>query len=292
MQQATYSEDDFARLVPHPLAEDNKYSRGIVHVVGGSTLYPGAAALAARAAQRTGAGYTQVWCAQESVHDVRAGRPSLVVRPWDKHALASALGRDETRNATVLVGPGTESADDITLSLLKIALNTTLPLVVDAGALGTLAAHARIDLARQLDARRKANAPLVLTPHAGEAARLCDGIGERPTSPDEIAIALAHGYRAVVALKGPDTIIADNGTLYRMQEGTAALAKAGTGDVLAGIIAALLAQGLNAFDAAALGTLLHARAGACAAQTYSDIGVIPEDVIERVPEAAMRIGRG
>lgn len=127
MEPSTYTEANFARLVPHPGAEDNKYSRGIVHIVGGSGTYPGAAALAARAAQRSGAGYTQVWSAPDTVHDVRAGRPSLVVRPWDSLDLARALRRDASRNAAVLVGPGTDGSDVVTRDLLEIALDSRLP---------------------------------------------------------------------------------------------------------------------------------------------------------------------
>lgn len=125
----------------------------------------------------------------------------------------------------------------------------------------------------------------MLTPHAGEARRLCEGIGENPGSASDIAEVLARAYHAIVALKGPDTLIVGNGRRYLMREGTPALAKAGTGDVLAGIVAALLAQGLDAFDAAALGTLLHARAGSCAAEKLTDVSVIPEDVIAFIPEA-------
>lgn len=285
MEPITYAEVDFARLVPHPGVEDNKYSRGIVHIVGGSVTYPGAAALAARAAQRSGDGYTQVWSAPDAVHDVRAGRPSLVVRPWDSLDLARALRRDASRNAAVLVGPGTDGSDVVTRDLLEIALDSRLPTVVDAGALGALAALAAERSPQQLDARLGNNAPLVLTPHAGEARRLCEGIGENPGSASDIAEVLARAYHAIVALKGPDTLIVGNGRRYLMREGTPALAKAGTGDVLAGIVAALLAQGLDAFDAAALGTLLHARAGSCAAEKLTDVSVIPEDVIAFIPEA-------
>ncbi len=88
---------------------------------------PGAAALAARAAQRSGAGYTQVWSAPDAVHDVRAGRPSLVVRPWDSLDLARALRRDASRNAAVLVGPGTGGSDVVTRDLLEIALDSPPP---------------------------------------------------------------------------------------------------------------------------------------------------------------------
>ncbi len=285
MKPIAYAEEDLARLIPRPNANDNKYSRGIVHVVGGSETFPGAAAMAARAAQRCGAGYTQVWCAPGSVHDVRAGRPSLVVRPWDPPALAEALRRDAARNAAVLVGPGTDGGDEITRKLLEVVLESDLPVVADAGALGALAPLATHGAAPRLEARLASKIPLVLTPHAGEARTLCAGIGANPGSAIDVAETLAGAYRAIVMLKGPDTLIVGCEKRYLMQEGTPALAKAGTGDVLAGIVAALLAQHVDAFDAACLGALLHARAGKHAAAKLTDVSVIPEDVIAHIPDA-------
>ena len=95
MAELSFSDADLAALIPLPKSNANKYTRGTLNVVGGSAQYPGAAVLASRAGQRAGAGYTQVWCAPESVATVRAGGPSLVVRAWDEQALDQALRKAE-----------------------------------------------------------------------------------------------------------------------------------------------------------------------------------------------------
>ncbi|MGN0301693.1 MAG: NAD(P)H-hydrate dehydratase, partial [Anaerotardibacter sp.] len=114
----TYSDSEIAGLIPYPDSDDNKYSRGVVHVVGGSEQYPGAAVLAACASQRMGAGYTQVWCHEQSIHDVRAGHPSLVVGSWDKDVLATKLLSTRNKPLAVLIGPGMGSNSEEEQALL------------------------------------------------------------------------------------------------------------------------------------------------------------------------------
>ncbi|MGN0302353.1 MAG: NAD(P)H-hydrate dehydratase, partial [Anaerotardibacter sp.] len=140
-----------------------------------------------------------------------------------------------------------------------------------------------------LKARAEQSIPLIITPHLGEAARLCKAAGVETQTQEEKASQLAKAYGATVVLKGPDTIIADESQWYVMTKGTAALAKAGTGDVLAGMIAALLAQELSAFDASCLGSTLHAVAGVCAASQLTEICVTPEDVVSHIPAAIAHV---
>lgn len=307
----------FAKLLPHPRADHNKYSRGFVHLIGGSALYPGAAALAAGASQRMGTGYTQVWCSPDSVHDVRSGHSSLVVRPWEASQLANALARERARKAAILIGPGFGTDAQEEAALVHIALDAWLPTVIDGGALGILAEAYRsgtfatrsAEQEERSDASHSAcdtshnarntgkhpqhgsnkSRPLILTPHAGEAARLCEAAGIHATDQEAIAAQLAEAYDAVVVLKGPVTVISDATKRAIMDQGGPELAKAGTGDVLAGMICALLAQGLAAFDAAALGCLLHAMAGRAAARSLTDISVIPEDVVAAIPTAILEL---
>ena len=99
------------------------------------------------------------------------------------------------------------------------------------------------------------------------------------------AKALAQAYEAIIVLKGPDTYISDGDAVVAMTQGTPALAKAGTGDALAGIISALLAQQVPALDACVLGATLHAEAGSIAARKWAELSVIPEDVVQAIPEA-------
>ena len=333
MAELHFSDADLAALIPLPKWDTNKYTRGTLNVVGGSAQYPGAAVLASRAGQRAGAGYTQVWCAPESVATVRAGGPSLVVRAWDEQALDQVLQKAETsagHRMAVLIGCGFSGEDSQEIQLLRTVLAREIPVVVDAGALSGLArlmASEGFDFLRAR-AASGAGAPLVLTPHAGEASRLMGALnrdyidswqnanqdkqenaeqnerqeGHRSVSRESWAGAcresqaditqqivaarlLADAYAATVVLKGPETVVAHGGDTYLMDKGTPALAKAGTGDVLAGIIAALLAQGLSPVQAAVLGTRLHADAGNEAARRVGVVSVIPEDVIDCIPAA-------
>jgi hydroxyethylthiazole kinase-like uncharacterized protein yjeF len=268
---------DFVWFAPAPDA--NKYSRGKLVVVAGSSRYPGAAVLAARASQRMGAGYTEVVTAEEAVEIVRLSSPSLVVRPfssWDV-AIDSPEAR-EGRPCAICMGPGfvpgARRSDELALRVLK---NARCPVLVDGGALTSIGTAKGV---KRLQKRAKSGFPTVITPHGGEAARLASALGVDATAPD-----LAHALNAIVVLKGPDTYISDGDRTALMCEGTAALAKAGTGDVLAGMIAALLAQGIDPFDAAVTGATVHARAGIAAAERFTSVSVVAEDLIDAIPAA-------
>lgn len=280
-----YDAERLAALLPGPASDVHKYSRGKLVVIGGAAAYPGAACLAAAASQRMGAGYTEVLCAPESVSAVRAFRPSLVVRSWEALAPSSFAAARSGRPVAYAVGSGFDAADDASEAkrLVHRALkHAHAPLLVDGGGLATLAS----DKGRRLMRRRFVNGwPTVITPHAGEAARLAAPL-ELPTDDQgELARLLALAYGAIAVVKGPDTFISDGDEVVRVDEGTAALAKAGTGDVLAGMLGALLAQGLNPFDASVLAVTLHARAGRLAADRLTAISVIAEDVVAMIPAA-------
>lgn len=293
-----------AALLPWPAPDANKYTRGKLVLVAGSAAFPGAACLAAAAGERAGAGYTEVYCAGKAMITVRASRPSLVVRDWRGWHPGRALrgtsspapgtpgGRPGHPEACV-IGCGMDAADASCTALVMETVRAFAgPLLVDGGALGLLACETGLRLARE---RAEEGLPLVLTPHGGEAARLARaaGVGPEPGDPSpsplpaaDLAQQLARAFHAVVALKGPDTYIADaDGTVEVMDRGTAALAKAGTGDVLAGIVGALLAQRLAPRDAAALGCALHAEAGRIAADALTAICASAEDVVEALPGA-------
>ncbi len=292
-----YLESEIAGLIPYPDDADNKYSRGVVHVVGGSERYPGAAVLAAGASQRMGAGYTQVWCHENSIHDVRAGHPSLVVGNWDKDELGEKLLSSRNKPIAVLIGPGMGANAEQEKALLEVVLACEVPTVIDGGAIGHLAdfymhkAFCGEPLLGEgfLQERAKRDIPLIITPHLGEAARLCKAAGIEAQAQEDQAKKLAKAYGATVVLKGPDTVIANESQWYCMTQGTAALAKAGTGDVLAGMIAALLSQELTAFDSSCLGSVLHAKAGNLAARELTEICVTPEDVISFIPAAIAHV---
>ena len=133
--------------------------------------------------------------------------------------------------------------------------------------------------------------PTIITPHGGEAAALANVFSIPTDDPQDLALMLSQAYGAITVLKGPDTYITDGDGIYCMDKGTPALAKAGTGDVLAGIIGGLLAQGLGPIESCVLGTTLHARAGVLAAEDYSEIAVCAEEVIRYLPNAIFEAKR-
>lgn len=278
-----------AALAPWPDPQANKYTRGKLSLVAGAAAYPGAACLAGAAAERAGAGYTEVFCAGESLLAVRSFRPSLVARDWREWHPARQEARRSDRTGACVIGCGFDGDARQRELVAETVRAATGPVLIDGGAIGLMADKAGQRLARERAERGVG--PLVLTPHGGEAARLARGAElEGALGGPELAVGLARAYRALIVLKGPITFIADaEGIVETMGRGTAALAKAGTGDVLAGIIGALLAQGLAPRDAAALGCALHAEAGRAAAQELTEICVSAEDVIAALPQAVRAI---
>jgi NAD(P)H-hydrate epimerase len=241
---------DVSEWLPRRATDAHKWHAAVL-VVAGSPGMTGAAHLAAAAAQRVGAGMVRV--ASPGVRDDPA-RPTeavgmgLPAAGWAEDVLEAA-----TRYQALLIGPGLGTGAPTPAAARDVLAGSTLPAVVDGDALSALGT----DVASVLEGR----AATVLTPHDGEFERLT---GARPGA-DRLAAArqLAATSGVTVLLKGPTTVVAGvDGRLRVITAGDARLATAGTGDVLSGIIAALLAQGLEPLDAAAAGAWLHARAGA------------------------------
>jgi hydroxyethylthiazole kinase-like uncharacterized protein yjeF len=271
--------------LPRRGAASTKFSSGHVLVAGGSRGLTGAPRMAAQAAMRAGAGYVTA-CVPASMQAILAsgGPPELMTRglPDDDDGLtvegvASVLDAGE-RGGALALGPGLGRGDGAVAFARALAREAKVALVLDADGLNAHAGRLG-DLAGR-------GAPTVLTPHAGELGRLLE------LDSDEIererlrcVRAAAEQARAVVVLKGDDTLIADpSGRVAVSPGGSPALATAGTGDVLTGVIAALLAQGLEAFTAAAAGVWLHAAAGREAARRQGAAeGVVASDVIAALP---------
>jgi len=277
--------------LPRRSASSTKFSSGHVFIVGGSRGLIGAPGMAAHASMRAGAGYLTA-CVPASLQGIlaSAGPPELMTRgladedgALAETAVASAL-KDTAREGTLALGPGLGRSDGASAFARRLARETSNALVLDADGLN---AHA--GLLRQLADRK---APTVLTPHAGELGRLLEldsaQVERQRLHHVRMAAQLAQ---AVVVLKGDDSLIADPGGRVAVSPGgSPALATAGTGDVLTGVIAALLAQRLDAFTAAAAGVWLHVVAGREAARRQgAPEGVIASDVIDALPVA--RAGR-
>lgn len=230
---------DVAARWPVPRASDDKYTQGVIGVLAGSAAYPGAAILCTGAAVAATSGMVRY--AGSAAAEVVSHWPEVVAAPS-----ANAAGRVQAW----VVGPGL-GTDEAGAAALWFALDTDLPVIVDADALTILAAHP--------DLVAKRDAPTVLTPHAGEFARLAG----HPPGQDRVAATrrLAEAFGATVLLKGNVTVIADpDGLTYLNPAGQAWAATAGSGDVLSGVIGALLAAGRPPGEAAAMAAFVHARA--------------------------------
>lgn len=272
--------------VPWPAADANKYSRGKLTIVAGSARYSGAAVLAALASQRMGAGYTEVVTDPSAVSLVRMASPSLVVRSEDDWKPSELKASTPEKPCAVCIGPGFAVDDDVAADLVaRVLKKAPCPVLVDGGGLARLATKKNL---KSLAERHAEGLSTIITPHGGEAARLAQSLGLPTGDAKRLAAGLSLATQAIVVLKGPDTYVSDGKRVERMTAGTPALAKAGTGDVLAGMIAAIVAQGVDAFNAAWLGASLHALAGVVAAETYTEISVVAEDVIAAIPQAIKR----
>jgi hydroxyethylthiazole kinase-like uncharacterized protein yjeF len=261
----------WARHWPVPSNDAHKYSRGAVLVASGSAEASGAARLAAVAALHAGAGIVTVACPPDAVPVVAAYRAALVVKAA-RDADAFAALAAEPRLRAMVVGPGL-GLDGAAAVRLRAALLSSAALVLDADAI-TLAARDP-ELSEAVGGRA---APTVLTPHEGEFARLFPALAG---SKLERARQAAKLSAAVVVLKGPDTVIASpDGRAAINANAPPHLATAGSGDVLAGIIAGLLAQAVPPFEAAAMGVHLHGRAGALAGP-----GLIADDLLPALRNA-------
>ncbi len=252
--------------------DTHKYRRGAVLVVAGGLAGVGAPRLGARAALRIGAGLATIACRPEALaaHAAR-GPDALMQRAMaDGAALERLLA--EKRLSAVLIGPAL-GLDGEAREAVAAVLRSSVPAVLDADALTILAGSAALT-ARRI-ARR--GAPCVLTPHEGEFARLFGESGGG--SKLERARRAAADIGAIVVLKGADTVIAaPDGRAAINTTGCPALATAGSGDVLGGMVAGLLAQGMPAFEAACAAVWLHGRAGEA-----RGVGLIADDLPEAIP---------
>ena len=263
----TISDADLDILAPRP-RDAHKGHFGHLLVIGGGTGMPGAARMAGLAALRTGAGKVTLAVDISNVDAVAAGSPELMVYPVeDPEDMDSIL-----ENVQVLaIGPGL-GREARGWKLVQAGLHARLPTVLDADALNLIAAATPLQLPHT-----------ILTPHPGEAARLLncetlDVVSDRPKAARE----LARRFDAIVVLKGAGTLVArPNGELRLCEAGNPGMATAGMGDVLTGVIAALLSQGAEPWEAACTGVLVHARAGDRAAD-FGERGLIASDVIDEL----------
>jgi NAD(P)H-hydrate epimerase len=273
-------EDSIAKNLPERLRNTHKGSYGWLLGVGSDLGMSGAVRLCGEAALRSGAGKVTLVTRPEHADGVNLTCPELMVRGMDRsESLAGLLARVDA----LVAGPGL-GRSGWSRELFTACLGSPAPLVLDADGLNLLA-----ELAPTLqDPDADLNLPLrrwVLTPHPAEAGRLLDRSaaavqGDRVTAAQE----LAARYQAVVVLKGCGTVVADADGRYAICPlGNPGMATAGTGDVLSGIVGALLAQGLDCWAAATTGVVAHAWAGDLAAAERGERGLLASDISRKLP---------
>jgi hydroxyethylthiazole kinase-like uncharacterized protein yjeF len=273
---------DVAATLPRPSAESDKYRRGVLGLVAGSEQYTGAAVLSTGGAIKGGAGMVRLVSAAPAVGVVRQHWPEAVLTTYDPDQPAQAI-HDAGRVQAWAIGPGIGTGETA-LALLATVLASDVPVLVDADGITVLAAHRDL-LSRQ--------APTLITPHAGELARLLNADrADIEARRLHYARAAAAELGITVLLKGSTTVIAepDAGRPVQVNStGSSWLATAGSGDVLSGLAGSLLAQGLPPPLAAAVAAYLHGMAGRLAAR---DAPIGASDLIGGIPAAIRAVTSG
>ena len=269
--------------LPKREAHGHKYSFGRALIIAGSEGFSGAPALAANACERSGAGLTQL-VVPRSIYSIAAARcDGAVVRPleadssgtFSRSASDAVLPLLADANAC-LIGPGLGRTEGVRALVLNVIRDTSCPLILDADALTLVGASSL----RLLD---KSRAPLIVTPHEGEFQRIGGDLSSGRLNG-------ASGFcgthqNVVLVLKGHGTLVSRGKNHAANLTGTAALAKGGTGDVLAGVLCALLAQGIEPLEAARSAVYLHGLAGDLAEAETGPYSLPPSDVIRYLPKA-------
>lgn len=284
--------------LPAPLSRRragvHKNQFGHVCVIAGSRRMLGAAALTSLAAMRAGAGLVTVGVPQ-SLNGIAQKKISNVVMTWplretkEQTLALAAWGQIEAawdKFNVFAIGPGLSAQESTQRLIRKLIAVCPKPIVIDADALDALCGH--LEILRQTETLK------ILTPHPGEMARLVH------RSKDDIeknrrqaAVEFARTYGCVLLLKGHRTVVASpDGKVYVNTTGNAGMATAGSGDVLTGMIAALVGQGLTVFEAAKCGAYLHGKAGDLAAQAKTKLAMIASDIIDNIPAVVKRIESG
>lgn len=268
---------DVQPLVQPRLASSHKGTYGHVAVIAGSPGRSGAAVLCARGAIRTGAGLVSVMTDPDTAKLVHAGSIESMTYA------GSDLNEFLRNKSAALVGPGLPDDEAAYANTRAIVSAIALPLLIDASGLNAFASRAN-----ELNPR---HLPRVITPHPGELARIL-GTDAKTINDDRIASAreAARVTQCVVVLKGHQTLVAEpDGHVFVNPAGNPGMAAGGMGDVLSGIIAALLARGIDPLDAACAGVYLHGLAGDMLKDEMGDIGLAAMDLAEKIPHAVQRV---
>ena len=278
MQAQVLTHTDVLSILPDRKPDSHKGDYGRILLLCGSVGYTGAAALAAMGALRSGAGLVFLGV-PESIYAIEAVKlTEAIVFPLPEkdgklsaEAIPQILERLPQMDA-VLIGPGLGRSEDTFLVTKAVLQSVVCPVVLDADGINVLTGH--------MDILRERHYPTILTPHAGEFARIYGEI-----KPDRISCAAAftREWDCILLLKGHETVITDGTECYVNHTGNPGMAVGGSGDVLAGMIAGLIGQGVEPLKAAACGAWLHGAAGDICAEEIGQYGMLPSDMLEVLP---------
>ena len=267
--------------LPPRAPDSHKGDFGRVLIVAGSRGMSGAAILCGSAALKAGAGLVEVAVPAEILPIVAAGNPcyTTAALPGDVPLTVLAAEHD-----VIAIGPGLGRGDAISATVADLVVNVEKPMVIDADGLNAL-----IGRVETLAAGKGLR---IITPHPGEFARLLQ-IDTKTVQANrrELAVDFALKHKCIVVLKGRGTIVTDGERVYENRTGNAGLAKGATGDVLTGVIAALLGQRLPAFEAAQLGVHVHGLAGDLARDQIGEVSMLATDVLDFLAPAIRQIQR-
>jgi len=277
------------KLAPRPV-EGHKGTFGRVLVVAGSIGMTGAAVLVGRAALRAGAGLVRVATARSALPIVASIEPSYTTLPLPEDAAGrvsakaiNAILNAAEENDIVAIGPGLGQSTGLH-SVVEILIEQEgLRLLIDGDGLN--------NLSKLSGWPKKRRADLVLTPHPGEMKRLWSGLfrEEMPKDRQQTAAQVAQSTQATVALKGAGTVVTDGQRVYVNTTGNPGMGTAGAGDVLTGVISALMGQGLSNFEATVLGVYVHGLAGDIVAAELGQVSLIATDLINALPQAFQKV---
>lgn len=273
-------------LVPPRTKDSYKGTYGYLLVIAGSPGLTGAACLTCEAALRAGAGMVTLGIPRSLNVAMEARLTETMTRPLPETASRSLSleGLDEierlaSRMQAVAVGPGLSTNPETQRLVRKIAARVDLPMIIDADGLSALVGR--------FDVMRSREKETIFSPHLGEMSRLTGlSIPEIEKDREQVAAAHAAKWKVEVILKGAPSLVATtDGALYVNTTGNSGMSTGGSGDVLTGILAAFLCQGVKAADAAILGTYLHGLAGDIAAKRFTEWGMVASDMIQCLPDA-------
>jgi len=271
--------------LPTRKPDAHKGDFGRVLAVVGSVGMTGAAVLCCEAALRSGCGLVRLVCPRSLNHVFEMKTTEVMTLPVEEspHGTISdkavkAILQEAKRFNCLAIGPGLGNNLYTQRLVRDLVRRCHFPIVLDADGINAISAEPQILLDHQ--------APLVITPHPGEMARLASkSIDEVQKKRRIIAVTFARAFDCVVVLKGAGTVVTDSRGVYVNETGNSGMATAGSGDVLTGMIASFVAQGMTSFDAAIAGVYLHGLAGDIAAAELTEYSVTASDILNAIPEA-------